>query len=226
MAAFANTRSLREAELRSFLKGLEAIESEAKNAEKKDQLVSVDFLKIAKASAFLLIYNYVEGVFVDALNRLHDSIHDTGVTYQTLRNELKGLWIEAKLKELQSDPKACHDKYVASALEIVDAVASGKTILLTKNSIGASGTLEHDSIIKICGKRGIKLSSKADQLGEDLIVVKNHRNSLAHGSALFSETGRQYTVSDLARIAEKTIKYIQHIEDGIDKYAGDRRYSA
>lgn len=54
--------------------------------------------------------------------------------------------------------------------------------------------------------------------------VKNKRNELAHGTTSFVECGRNYSIDDLIKIKDQTIKFLNCILNGMKQYYDSKKY--
>jgi hypothetical protein len=84
--------------------------------------------------------------------------------------------------------------------------------MLDADSIPISGSLDAQKIRGIAKTFGFsERTNKAQRGGADLVIVKNQRNSLAHGVSTFSDCGRNYNISELERIKDDVIFFLEDI---------------
>ncbi|MBK6773181.1 MAG: hypothetical protein IPG78_13840 [Ignavibacteria bacterium] len=62
--------------------------------------------------------------------------------------------------------------------------------------------------------------------GAKLHDVKIQRNQLAHGEISFSKCGRNYTIEDLIKTKDHTIKYLRKILKNINAYLESKKFKS
>jgi hypothetical protein len=216
----------RRVELEKYFSGLEALEdfTSGKTNQLSSRIFEGDFMKIAKASSFLLLYNYIEGCVLQAFTEIYDDIKNNEVPYSDLRTEFQKIWVAHKTKPLLTNPDASHNSYNEIAASIIENIIKNKCIELDRKALPISGNLNEKKIKSVCEAHGIKLPSKATSVIDGMEVVMSTRNDLAHGSISFGECGRGYTVSDLNRIRATALSYIELFLSGIETFAAGKRY--
>ncbi|WP_297968373.1 MAE_28990/MAE_18760 family HEPN-like nuclease [uncultured Anaerovibrio sp.] len=86
-----------------------------------------------------------------------------------------------------------------------------------------SGNLDARAIRDILERWGIYKDFHM-QGEEKLLVVKNHRNTLAHGDRSFKEIGRDYTISDLKEYTTYCYNYLIELVKQFYVYIEDERF--
>lgn len=218
--------SKRKQELEKFFSGLNALEdfSSGKITQLPAKAISDDFMKILKASSFLLLYNYIEGCVLHSFSSIYDEIRSSNISYAQLRSEFRRIWIEYQTKSLLSDPKSSHNSYNEVASRMVNDILEEASISLSRKALPFSGNLNDEKIKDVCQKHGIKLSSKLLAVEETLETVMSQRNALAHGNISFGECGREYVVSDLERMKQSALAYMELVISGIESFVASKRY--
>lgn len=228
-AARSQTRQLsskRKQELEKFFGGLNALEdfTSGKITHLPAKAVSDDFMKILKASSFLLLYNYIEGCVLHSFSSIYDEIKSSNISYAQLRVEFRKIWIDYQTKSLLVDPASSHNSYNEAASRMVNEILEKTSISLSRKALPFSGNLNDEKIKEVCQKHGIKLSSKLIAVEETLETVMSKRNALAHGNISFGECGREYVVSDLERMKKSALEYMELVISGIESFAASKRY--
>lgn len=218
----------RRTELDKYFHGLQALEdfSTGKINNLPPAVLSGEFMKIAKASSFLLLYNYIEGCVLQAFMGIYDEIKSSGIPYSELREEFQRIWVAHRTKPLLTDPQASHNSYNEIATAIIDSIIKNQCIDLDRKALPISGNLNEKKIKSVCESHGIKLPSKVASVEDGMEIVMSMRNDLAHGSISFGECGRGYLVSDLNRIRASALTYIDLFLSGINSFAEGKRYKA
>lgn len=218
----------RRKELDKFFSGMQALEdySAGKIPVLPPQVLEDEFIKIVKASSFLLLYNYVEGCATEAFLSIYRTIESEGLEYSDLCAELRKIWVDYKAKPLFLDPSSCHDAYKQFAMDLVDSVVQQNLVIMNRKAIPVSGNLNEKKLKAVCEAHGIKLHSKTSKVEDDLQIVLSKRNDLAHGSTSFAECGREYVVADLERIKVNALQYIDLFLQSVTTYIHQKRYGA
>lgn len=216
----------RKKELDKFFGGLRALEdfSSGKSIQISPRVFNGDFMKILKASSFLLLYNYIEGCVLQSFSSVYEDIQIAQIPYEELRAEFREIWMDYQSKNLLLDPDASHKSYNALTAKIVKGILEKRGIELSRNALPFSGNLNDEKIKTVCAKHGIKLSSKLAAVEETLETVMSKRNALAHGNISFEECGREYVVGDLERMKDSALQYIDLVLNGIENFSTSKRY--
>ena len=86
-----------------------------------------------------------------------------------------------------------------------------------------SGNLDARSIRLLLEAWGIWRDFHVD--GEEkLLIIKNHRNILAHGEKSFREIGRNYTVLEIEKFSECVFQYLSALIKCFSEYIGHEQY--
>lgn len=207
----------RALEVRSYLRLLKEMErpgSQLHNPSKpshRTMAIQDEWRKVSKATAYLLIYNFVESSVRSAFGRLYQTIEGDGCTLRGLSKKLFDLWIDQRHRSITRET-ASPKNYKETAVAMVQAVLEDQVAKLLSAHLPVSGNLDADAIRDLCHCHGVSVSVPASTKGgRDLGVVKEQRNALAHGNRSFSECGRDVTAADLERIARQTEVFVRAI---------------
>jgi hypothetical protein len=167
-------------------------------------IVDADELSVMKASVFLVAYNLIESTVRTAFESIYARIQTDQLSYSGLRTEIRELWIDQQIRggidAYTASPRNYHEKIQL----LMEVVSQGSAVALSSKHLPVSGNLDATQIRRVCLKHGVPDRVPASlKGGQDLTIVREQRNNLAHGSTTFSECGRQYTVKDLKRIASQ-----------------------
>jgi hypothetical protein len=91
-----------------------------------------------------------------------------------------------------------------------------------------SGNVDAKKIREIGNTYGfsIETDTTITHNGKDLLVVKTHRNDLAHGDKTYDEVGRDFTARDLIGIGFRTMAYVEAILRNVSDYLNQKTYRA
>jgi hypothetical protein len=188
----------------------------------KRAIINDDLVKILKANACLLLYNLVESSIRNGLSRIYDSIKNDKVNYETLRRELRELWVH---DEFKPDPMRLPENNAKRALEMLDLVVESKYIQFNPKLLPISGNLDADRVRELSTKYGFSQgTSRSARGGYHLVRVRQERNNLAHGLKSFKECGRDLTLETLIEIKRQVVVYIRQIMRNIQRFVDRRQY--
>ena len=181
-----------------------------------------DLVKILKANACLLLYNLVESSIRNGLNEIYDSIKNDKLAYETLRRELREIWVH---DEFKPDPMRLPENNAKRVLEMLDLVVEAKYIQFDAKLLPISGNLDADVVRKLSAKFGFSYqTSPSVKGGYHLVRVRIERNNLAHGLKSFTECGRDLTLETLVDIKRQVVVYIRQILRNIQHFVDRRQY--
>lgn len=211
-------------EINTYYISLEKLQELQVSSEIHHEYTSDEFLKILKANALLMIYNLVESTVMGGILEIYDKFKQEGLTYNTVRKEIKDIWFSYKFKQVYKE-SAHYYSYKDKALEIVNAVILGETIELDRKAADISGNLDAQQIRNVCKDHGIRFTTEESCNGGAVLeAVKDRRNDLAHGTLSFAECGRDYTLNDLEEIKDQTVTFLKGLLDGMKIYYDERQY--
>jgi hypothetical protein len=170
-----------------------------------------------RAGAFLVLYNLVEASMREAIEAIHDEIIAKDVGFPKLVIELRKEAITRFKRD--ADPSKDHTMNDFPAAFVAVALALDKGIKM-------SGNVDARTIKEFGKSYGFTCDTDARRTdnGADLVVVKNLRNDLAHGTKMFEEVGRDYTAHALMVMSRKVMTYITQILANISSYLTDENY--
>lgn len=184
--------------------------------------VTSEMQKCLRAGSIILLYNLVESTFRNCIYLVYDTIHDEGLKYGDLSDEMKRIWIEF---QFMSEMKV--DKVRTKAKEISDKLSDHK-VMFDGIPKGTSGNLNLQKIIEISKKVGVNLGRIPDRnnVSNTLELLKTQRNHLAHGNHTFSSIGSLVTLNDLLVHKDSTIKFLRHLVKCYSEYIDKKMYKS
>lgn len=213
--AAAESLKERAAELDTYFRFVEIIEKDApqlfipSRRIHKNRNIDEDVVKILKANCFLLLYNVVESTVRDGFLEIYQAIETDGCSIRNLGPRMRALWMDAQFRRVKP-LSATPDSYRAVARDMLQAVFDDLLAKLDVETLKMEGNLDAAHIRKICDAHGVSHRAPASAKGgERLLVIKQQRNALAHGSRSFVECGRDFTMTDLVGIKHQTLLYLR-----------------
>ena len=184
-----------------------------------------DSFKVMKASAFLLIYNMVESSIRSAFKHVYEQIEKDSRWFGTVTPKFRELWISQRFREMNLD-SASPRNFRELAADLTNAVLEQNTVRLTAKKLPVAGNLNARRIRDVCEMHGVSFDVDPQAHGGvQLETVRQLRNDLAHGHIGFAACGQDHGVSDLIRINEEAILFIQGILENIREFVDQAKYA-
>ena len=168
-----------------------------------------------KASAYLLLYNLIESTMKNAIEAIFDELQNQGVSFDDIRPELKKI-ILVNLK--RRNPDKILDEIQDISLDIVQIGFNREELF--------AGNIDSKLIRETAKKYGFYSPTDDKKItnGEDLYLVKNNRNDLAHGSKSFTEVGKEKGADELIKIKNQVVEYLEGILKKVETYIDKQEY--
>lgn len=182
--------------------------------------------KTLKASVFLLLYNNVEATVRNCFLSVYQRIDAERLGYRDASTALKAIWLEERCADVKG-PEAAWTSYRKKAEEMVSAAVNNAPLDMSKMSMRWQGNLDAERVRSLCREHKVRLSvPPSARGGAELGVIKDKRNDLAHGNRSFDECGREYDVSDLARIDAEANTFLSSLISCIEGFIQRAGYRA
>jgi len=176
-----------------------------------------------KASAILLLYNLVESIVTKCLERIHDYIISSNISYCDLNDDIRKLMLI--YYGTVSDKKNNISEIAPYLHEAIHLITNQKQFSLSYKEMEKyyalySGNLDSKKISEIFRKYGIIFEEKCSELQ----TIKDNRNRLAHGEVSFEECGRSLTIQQLNVQKDRCIDYLTKLIDELEDYLQNRKF--
>lgn len=185
----------------------------------KTQSLSSELEKTLKANGFLLLYNLVESTMRNAIEAIFDDLRSKGISFDKIKPEIQ----ITVLQNLQicfknSSAQNIHSKISQISIDIITATFETEKMF--------SGNVDARVIRERAKKYGFSHSTDCSKTkdGQNLLVVRENRNDLAHGNKSFEEVGRDKTIEELLEIKEEVVEYLRQILENIKDYLDNKEY--
>ncbi|MCP4699963.1 MAG: hypothetical protein GY862_24395 [Gammaproteobacteria bacterium] len=168
------------------------------------------------------LYNLVESVVTQSLEKIHFHICGKNIQFSNLNENIQKLVISYYYKAISQNRS--NDKETVNYLH--------ELLLLNNESFGLtydtmtnfyalySGNLDSRKIRKVLENYGIFYDNPSNELK----TIKEKRNTLAHGEESFEECGRSMTYEQLNVLKEKTYLYLDDMIQSIESYLANENY--
>ncbi len=175
-----------------------------------------DLNKILKSNMILMLYNLVESSMSNAIEEIHNNIHNNGVSFDLLKIELREVLVSYMKNHLNA--KDFVAKIASIANDIVKTSFNKQKVF--------SGNVDSKKIKEVSKQYGFNSNTTHSKTknGQCLVTIKNKRNDLAHGTYSFIDIGKGYSIEDLEKMKKETINYLEEILNNIDKYLINQDY--
>lgn len=194
------------------------------NPSKPSYRIDGDVSKILKANAFLMLYNLIEATIKNGIWELLTKIESEGVPYQDLKEELKNIWLDRKVK---IEFKTKDSTVVKQLYKVIEDVLNDSLIFYTdkKQIKFESGNLSIPTIQKTAKIYGFDIVNILhNQEKEAFKDVKDERNNLAHGDKTFLNCGKEYDFSDIEKYKEHVFNYLGRVLQSIETFVNSKSY--
>jgi hypothetical protein len=220
MDAIKATFRARCAEIHHYLNMLEFIEDSGSDVVSRDRTkefaIDTTTRHVLKATVFLHLYNLVESVVKQSLERVAQEIKDSGLTFADVSKEWQRCWIQELAKTSEPLEPA---RRLKALLVMCDHVLAQSPVVVRPKVPG--GSLDDDRIDHVLRRHGITLTISprlrtavkrhvVDSYGP-LKLVRLRRNDLAHGLASFGDCGRDVSIRDLRSWAAVVFAYLRQL---------------
>jgi hypothetical protein len=186
--------------------------------------IDIKVKKILNAHVFLMLYNLVEYSIRDGMVEIYRKITSHHYPYEKLRQEIREIWINSHYRKIFKTT-ANWESAKRMAIQLVEDAVNHATIQLDEEALPISGNLDARQIRNICELHGILYQTRPEAKGgSKLRIVKEQRNSLAHGHLSFYEAGKHFNVTDLKTIENEVVMFIRDILTNMADYVHHRKY--
>jgi hypothetical protein len=183
---------------------------------------------VLKAGVFLHLYNLVESTVTTGMEYIAQQITVTNLVFR----DLDDCWQKAWATNFAIDEDLGPDRRLTAALRMCQAVADGMVVEI-KPKIGV-GNLDDRRIEDLAKRYGIPLilrpkvkKAVKHQVFNDLGflgLVRERRNSLAHGHESFADIGKNYSTADLTRWSWATYQYLKDLLANFEGYVSAQQF--
>jgi hypothetical protein len=236
MEALGSAFEERLAEIESYLVFLEGIEVEARSGPPRlgtdGALITTQQQRILYSGVFLQLYNLVEATVVRCLDGVTDAALNVGSWLPgDLTKELRREWVRVVAR---THVEMNYEHRLEHALNLCQHLVGALPVSGFKVEKGGGGNWDDEAIENIATRLGFNLQVTEatysgikrpfrDDLGP-LKLVRQLRNSLAHGSISFAECGENLTVGELRDLVGRTAAYLREVVGAFRTYIDGHQF--
>lgn len=217
----------RKQEIECYYKFIRKISSKSyilKNTRtKRNECLDDRITKILKANVFLLLYNLIESTIDKTVEYMCIKITGSNMKYNEVIEEIKTQWSKVQVKtHLNSNDEGALRKGLK---QILDNTINDYIKFENQYKLKYRDNIDSNELRKIAKDFGFNLKfAPSLKGGKSLDEILQKRNNLAHGSTLFSDCGRDYTLTDLTQYKNDTYKILEKFLKTINSYIKEQEY--
>jgi hypothetical protein len=213
MTIEANFRQ-RSVEIADYLKSLRSLE--VLHAQPgRGFYKAASAITASRASAFIMIYNCMEFGARESLIRLRQDIAASGYGYDRLKSYWQEEIVHAHFHERLQ--QGCNN---AQLVRDFSAFAPG--VVTWRNAIDRlpfPGNVDNLQLLKLAEKLEVTWRPPRSSLGgSDLVLVRQLRNVLSHGSETFEAVGSQFSTSDISDKFDRVRTFMVSLIRALERY--------
>lgn len=173
---------------------------------------------ILSSSLYLMLYNQIESTAFACVEAIYDAIDENNVSFNHLVDSFK--------RKILND---CKESY-HSGRSLLQGLNGGDiAAALARASLRLdrvfSGNVDARKLKEVLGFYNLTLTNPNDEnVGAELLGIKDARNTLAHGSSSFERYGSSLALGDLDRALNSVREYMSHVIDLTGSYLEGERY--
>lgn len=177
---------------------------------------SVKTVLILKSSFFVAMYNNVEATFFAVFERIHKDINT--VRYELLSIKMKKLFIEYHFNSISKiNPESIGKLHSAEyKFPLLDDFLNRKKIF--------SGNLDVKKAKEIYSTYGLRFYEFSPSDTDAMLIIKNKRNSIAHGEETLLDASKGFTNKRLKEVMNSCETILTKLIEIAEQYIQTKRY--
>jgi len=195
--------------------------------------------KTLKANAYLLLYNLIEGSITAGIDAIFLAINQSEIELKYLKKNTRELYIDYSMKrndeneqqktkakdkkELQMQFNSLIDKKVEfKSKNKNNDIKIGYQAYLEKMGGEISGNIDAKKLEELSKKYGFNLPTNT--ISDELLIIKNKRNQLAHGEITFAEAGKDKSIEEMIVLKNTVTQYFNILMNTIKVYIENEEF--
>lgn len=176
---------------------------------------SVNKSSILKSSLILLLYNNIESTLFSVFEKIHEDLSNH--TYICLSDCIKNIYVDYYFKKHGEKMYKEHLEGTINSSILMPPFNK----YINKISL-FNGNIDARKINDLFKKYGINpLKSKSN---DNLLIIKNKRNKIAHGEESFKEACRLFTIKEIEILKDATFIAVNELIDNSFEYLTKKKY--
>lgn len=178
---------------------------------------SITKTAILKSAFVLILYNMIESTAFLVFERVHERVAIEH--YPQLGTAMRKIWVDFFFSHHPADSHHGHmEGTLQQSLQFPLLEPFMDRIKLF------SGNLDARKINDLLSKYGIGALTTPDR--DKLLIIKNRRNSVAHGEEMFKEACRDLGDSDLEELKNATFSALDNLIEQAESFLNEKKYLA
>jgi hypothetical protein len=198
------------------------------NESNRTERFNLTLTSTLKSNMFLLLYNLLESTITKCLVEIHNSICDENCKYIQLSPQIQNLFTSHYYKSILNGNISEENTLLHIRTMIHSWVFNENFSLtfedLTKYKTGSnfSGNLDAKEIRKIAARYGVTFDMKS----EEIKILKEFRNKLAHGEISFQEASNQKGIEYFDNLKITTVDFLNAFIVAIETYINQKEFKS
>lgn len=196
-------------------------------SDDKSENLNPILVKTLKANGFLLLYNLAESSIKQAIQAIFEEIIRDNVKYEDAKEEIRKEFVKF-MKKINTENfvfsvNNLSEDLISYCLSVKQQPTDTQPQYIKELF---SGNVHAKTIRSLAEKYGFSFATnpKLTNNGRALQTVKDKRNDLAHGVFSFQAIGKEYTETDLIKMKEQVLAYLEQILDNIEDYINKKEF--
>ncbi|WP_338812491.1 MAE_28990/MAE_18760 family HEPN-like nuclease [Bernardetia sp. Wsw4-3y2] len=200
---------------------------------------SSELKKTLKANAYLLLYNLIEGSVTAGIDAIFLAINQSDLKLNNLKKEMRELYLHFNMKpDSENQQQSLRIKDRTQLINRFNSLMDKKVEFKSKNKnndikIGyqaylekmggeISGNIDAKKLEELAKKYGFTLPTTT--IANELLIIKNKRNQLAHGEITFSEAGKDKSIEEMIALKNTVTQYFNSLMNNIKNYIENEEF--
>lgn len=210
----------RARDVSEYLKSLHSLEH-VHNTPGRSFYRAAAAITASRASAFIMIYNCIEFGAREALVGLRQEILAGGGGFAVL----KDYWQEEIARAHFRDrliQGANHESLIRDVARFAPGVVDWRSDL---HRLPFPGNVDNEELLRFVARIGSQWRPPRSCLGgSDLTLIRQMRNTLAHGAETFETVGSQFSTQDIAEKFRRARTFMVSLIKGLERYKTRQHY--
>ena len=164
-------------------------------------------------------HNLIEATIRKSIEKVFFEVQTEGITFGQLSTQLKDIWIKQYAKKIKKS-NLSSEKINEKLNEIAHFILKNELMKFEADCVNISGNIDAQKIRDFAKQIGFDQSSN----GQNLLLIKEKRNKLAHGEFTFSEIGRNYSIQQLNDYKDEAKIYLEDVINKIGIFISNKTY--
>jgi hypothetical protein len=210
----------RAQEVSEYLKSLQSLER-LHHIRTRGFYRATSAISASRASAFIMIYNCVEFGVREALTGLRQEISLSSGGFPALRDYWREEIARAHFRD-KLIQGTNHESFIREIARFVPGVIDWGSDL---DRLPFVGNVDNQELLRFVSRIESEWRPPRSCLGgSDLVLIRQMRNTLAHGSETFETVGSQFSTQDIADKFKRVRIFMVSLIKGLEHYKARKQY--